>query len=242
MLSTLQLGLRSGARRLAQIPSTAVSTGRRFCSTPAPKLSLWQRYNTLLEKYPLPVKMATSTVIAVLGDGACQVFIEGSGISGYSFERAVQIGAMGCILIGPVLHLWYGFLWRLLPRNDALTIVKRLVVDQLLFAPVAVASSLSFLAAAQGQASDIPRRLHEQVPGAVLNNWKLWPAAQAINFSLVPVPHQVLFANAVSVFWNGYLSWSANQEMVAQQASAAEDAALVVHPPSTPLPSVEAGK
>lgn len=182
--------------------------------------------------------MATSTVIAVLGDGACQIFIEGSGLSGYSLERAMQIGAMGCILIGPVLHFWYGFLWRLLPRNDALTIVKRLVVDQLLFAPVAVASSLSFLAAAQGQAADIPRRLKEQVPGAVLNNWKLWPAAQAINFSLVPVPHQVLFANAVSVFWNGYLSWSANQEMIAQQASAAEAAAAAVHPPAAVPPVV----
>ncbi len=229
MLSRMQL--RSGISKLGQFPALPA---RRLSSAPSPKLSLWQKYNVLLEKYPLPVKMATSTVIAVLGDGACQIFIEGSGISGYSFERAVQIGAMGCILIGPVLHFWYGFLWRLLPRNDALTIVKRLVVDQLLFAPVAVASSLSFLAAAQGQASDIPRRLKEQVPGAVLNNWKLWPAAQAINFAVVPVPHQVLFANAVSVFWNGYLSWSANQEMVAQEAATAQAAAQQVHPVPPP--------
>ena len=206
------------------MPRTANAL-RSFCSSPPPKLSLWQKYNGLLEKYPLPVKMATSTVIAMLGDGACQIFIEGSGLAGYSFERAVQIGAMGFILLGPVLHYWYGFLGRIFPRNDVLTIVKRLAVDQLLFAPVAVASSLSFLAAAQGQASDIPRRLHEQVPGAVLNNWKLWPAAQALNFALVPIPHQVLFANGVSVFWNGYLSWSANQEKLAQEAAGAQAAA-----------------
>lgn len=42
-------------------------------------------------------------------------------------------------------------------------------------------------------------------------NYKLWPLANAINFSLVPLKLRVLFANVVSVFWNMYLSAASNR-------------------------------
>lgn len=42
-------------------------------------------------------------------------------------------------------------------------------------------------------------------------NWKLWPAANLLNFSLVPLKLRVLFANVVSVAWNMYMSQSANR-------------------------------
>lgn len=36
---------------------------------------------------------------------------------------------------------------------------------------------------------------------------------QIINFSLVPVKFQVLFANFVSLIWNAYLSWATNRNI-----------------------------
>ena len=37
-------------------------------------------------------------------------------------------------------------------------------------------------------------------------NWELWVPAQCLNFLLIPVPMQVLFANMVGLVWNTYLS------------------------------------
>ena len=41
---------------------------------------------------------------------------------------------------------------------------------------------------------------------AVTANWKLWIPAQLVNFAIVPLHFQVLFANGVALVWNTYLS------------------------------------
>ena len=40
----------------------------------------------------------------------------------------------------------------------------------------------------------------------VTANWKLWVPAQLVNFGVVPLHFQVLFANGVALVWNVYLS------------------------------------
>lgn len=44
----------------------------------------------------------------------------------------------------------------------------------------------------------------------LLASWKLWPAANFINFMFVPAPLRVLFLNAVGVVWNISLSAAAS--------------------------------
>ena len=39
----------------------------------------------------------------------------------------------------------------------------------------------------------------------------LWPVAQAINFSFVPVNLQPVYVNVLNVFWNAFLSYMANK-------------------------------
>ena len=39
-----------------------------------------------------------------------------------------------------------------------------------------------------------------------MNNYKLWPAVQLINFYSVPLNYQTAFVNVIGVGWNAYLS------------------------------------
>jgi hypothetical protein len=41
-------------------------------------------------------------------------------------------------------------------------------------------------------------------------NWCVWIPAQMINFGFVPLQFQVLFNNALGLFWNAYLSYSSS--------------------------------
>jgi len=48
-------------------------------------------------------------------------------------------------------------------------------------------------------------------------NWKLWPAANFVNFKFVPVQLQVLFANFVALIWNTYLSWATSRDVTVEE-------------------------
>lgn len=43
------------------------------------------------------------------------------------------------------------------------------------------------------------------VPG-LLANWKLWPAAQLVNFTLIPPEQRILFGNVVGICWTCIIS------------------------------------
>lgn len=43
------------------------------------------------------------------------------------------------------------------------------------------------------------------VPG-LLANWKLWPAAQLVNFTVIPPEQRILFGNIVGVCWTCVIS------------------------------------
>jgi len=41
---------------------------------------------------------------------------------------------------------------------------------------------------------------------ALLANWKIWPAAQFVNFWFMPLPYRVPFQQTCGMFWTLYLS------------------------------------
>lgn len=67
-------------------------------------------------------------------------------------------------------------------------------------------------------------QVREKLWPSMKMNWKVWPAVQIINFSVVPVHYQVLVANTVSIWWNSYLSYM-NFAKIAEDAAAPAPAA-----------------
>ena len=53
--------------------------------------------------------------------------------------------------------------------------------------------------------------LQECYVQTLIKNYKIWPLAQTLNFTFVPIQHRVGFVQIVAIFWNAYLSWMANK-------------------------------
>ena len=87
-----------------------------------------------------------------------------------------------------------------------------MAADQLLFAPLFNPVFICFIYALEGRLAEAPDTLRNEWLNITVSNWKLWAPAQALNFLLVPVQFQVMFANCVAVVWNTYLSWKSHKD------------------------------
>lgn len=43
-------------------------------------------------------------------------------------------------------------------------------------------------------------------PRALMTNWQVWPAIQAVNFTIVPLPLRLPFQQTAGILWTCYLS------------------------------------
>lgn len=132
--------------------------------------------------------------------------------SKFNLHRTQTFAILGTFYVAPVLHIMYTkVLTRLVPHAKGIKALKKVVIDQGLFAPCFLLSFYPVVSYIDGKGflagiSDIKDKY---IP-TLLMNWKLWPPAQVINFLIVPLQYQVLFANFVTLFFNGYLSYMHN--------------------------------
>ncbi|KAJ1647936.1 hypothetical protein LPJ64_000748 [Coemansia asiatica] len=142
----------------------------------------------------------------------------------YDPWRTLRFFAYGC-MFGPVAYRWYGFLDRRLPMTavraaKAATLAKRVAADQIFFAPVAIAAFFAAMGAMEGKGiGELKISLMERYPEALTGNYILWPAAQMLNFSIVPLVYRVPFSGLVSIIWNTYLSIVNGRKADFKQAS-----------------------
>lgn len=164
----------------------------------------------------------TSACVGGVGDLACQLIDDPTAKKGIDPKRLVLFAGLGGVMVGPTLHAWYSLLHRSVPGNTALDLCKRLALDQLLFAPLFIPSFMSVLLTLEGHPQPIVHVQHAWWQ-TVLQNWKLWVPAQLINFGVIPLHFQVLFANGVAVAWNAYLSFASHTSSSLDSQSAVCD-------------------
>ena len=209
---------------------------------------VWGWYKTALSEHPLLTKATTASFLMSLSDVLSQEVEEHlllrsgvddsttspelSGIFRYhDWERTLHVGITGLTFSGPITHVWYQLLERLVSfiitsgsnNNNynyynqdggggvvaaTRVLLIQLVLDALLFSPLAVAGYFcwrSFLEH-HGRLSNVPSKLKEKWAPALRASWSFWPLANVFNFSLVPLQYRVLYNNSLSLLWNAYLS------------------------------------
>ncbi|KAJ1957888.1 hypothetical protein EC988_000601 [Linderina pennispora] len=158
-------------------------------------------------------------------------------IANYSPVQTLRFFAYG-LAFAPVSYRWHALLNKRFPLEGATTakakatmVMKRMAIDQTLFAPLATGSFVVGMGLLEGLTpTELVERVKVQYPRVLVAGYVLWPAAQLINFSVIPLAYRVPFGSTVSLFWNTYLGWSNNKlsrEMAAEQTNCVEECAAV---------------
>ncbi|KAG7353646.1 Mpv17 / PMP22 family protein [Nitzschia inconspicua] len=178
----------------------------------------------MLTSEPLLTKSLTSSLIMSLSDVFCQEIINKSqsvkdlrpGSSRLNLQRTFQVAITGLLWSGPITHFWYALLERMYSRlaevfpiqNPAIAMLVKLFLDAILFSPTVVTGYFIIRSLLEGGDWMISTKdkMRTKFKPTLLNAWKFWPAVNSINFYFVPLQFRVLYMNALSLLWSGYLT------------------------------------
>ncbi|KAL3891676.1 hypothetical protein ACJMK2_003928 [Sinanodonta woodiana] len=171
---------------------------------------VWRAYLGVLQKYPLRTMACTTGTLMCAGDFIAQVAIEKRGfyrLQKYEVKRSLRFLGYGLILAGPIFGVWYAYLDKTF-RVSKFGNWKMVFFDQCVFTPIYLLYFFTVMGALKGDSwAQIKVKIQKDYFDVLLTCYKIWPLAQACNFTFVPVQHRVLVTNVVAVGWNTYLAW-----------------------------------
>jgi len=145
-------------------------------------------YARKLDTNPLLTKCITSAFIAGSGDLVCQYLMhcqkKQNGVENYgalndSFDpdmkRTGRFAFLGLTFVAPMCHNWFAFLNRRVSGSSFMAAFKRVVLDQIIFAPFMIPSIMTNLMLLEGRSTtEIKDKLIRDVPDAYITNIFVW--------------------------------------------------------------------
>ena len=170
-------------------------------------------YSYLLTTHPYKTTALSTGILCALGDVNAQQFVEET--NEHDFQRTGRFFVMGLLFIGPVLLVWFGVLEKYITGAEKTLALKKMLCDQLLWAPPFIASLFCLSDALSGRnLEEIKMNLKQNYPGALKANYYIWPAVQMVNFYFVPLHYRVIVVNCIALFWNTYMAHVLNKQII----------------------------
>ena len=198
------------------------------------------RYEHAVAHYPLSLSCSLGFVIASAGDVACQ-HLEGNSVldpdlrghagSVYDARRTLEMGVVRAFAMAPLLYVYFPRLYRAVPGTTWPRVFARVLVDQIVGAPVSIVLIFMASSAVKGRISDAPTRIREQMLPTWYEGIQFWPFIHIINFRFFAPTTQSLIAHVASLYWNIVLSRNANAKLISiEKAPIDSTTTLVVVP------------
>ncbi|XP_057678932.1 protein Mpv17 [Corythoichthys intestinalis] len=172
---------------------------------------LWRSYQALMTRRPWTVQIVTAGSLVGIGDVISQQLIERRGLAQHDVRRTTKMMSIGFFFVGPVVGSWYKVLDRLVVGGSKSAAMKKMMIDQLCFAPCFLGAFLALSGVLNGlSAEQNVAKLRRDYTDALISNYYLWPPVQMANFYFIPLQHRLAVVQMVAVAWNSYLTWKAN--------------------------------
>lgn len=185
-------------------------------------------YDRWLHQAPLLTKALTSAALFGLGDRIAQRVEahaksdEGSpadqhpatdrdatdgALVSASTARTLRMMVWGGCFLAPTLHKWFAFVDRVIPGVGATVVAKKIALDMFFFAPqISLAFFVTTKCMEGRPASEAVDVGLERLPATLQANYSVWPFANIVAFSVVPIHYRILFNNCVGLYWSSFLS------------------------------------
>ncbi|XP_045916207.1 protein Mpv17 isoform X2 [Micropterus dolomieu] len=173
---------------------------------------LWKSYQMLMTKYPWSVQIVTAGSLVGVGDVLSQQLIERRGLVNHNVRRTAKMMSIGFFFVAPVIGSWYKVLDRLVVGGTKSAALKKMLFDQICFAPCFLGAFLCISGALNGlTVEENVNKLKRDYTDALISNYYLWTPVQIANFYFIPLRHRLAVVQIVAVGWNSYLTWKANK-------------------------------
>ncbi|CAK1544983.1 unnamed protein product [Leptosia nina] len=158
-------------------------------------------------KYLLYTNVTISVSLSALGDLMEQTYeVYTKDMDKYDFKRTMHMGFSGAA-VGVLCHHWYKVLDKFIIGKSTDMVIKKLVLDQLIFSPIMIVTFFGSLALLE---EDPVGNFKEEVAQKFVTlykaEWMVWPPAQIINFYFLPTRFRVLYDNTISLGYDVYTS------------------------------------
>uniref|UniRef100_A0A7S3VGX4 Peroxisomal membrane protein MPV17 n=1 Tax=Dunaliella tertiolecta TaxID=3047 RepID=A0A7S3VGX4_DUNTE len=181
-------------------------------------IRMWQSYERALHRRPVPTQMATSAVLWGAGDVLAQRVAEGKASKDIDKRRVGLTSVFGLSFMGPVGHYWYlgldAMAHKYFAAGSSRLIATKVIVDSLILGPLYVIAFYAFGSAVIDRSGwqGFKHKIDKDFISTYLAELVIWPAFQTFNFVKVPVQHQLLAVNFMTLVDASFLSWARNQE------------------------------
>lgn len=190
----------------------------------AKSTSYLRRYERAAQSHPLVTKCATCFVGFAVGDVVAQsisraprvpitsdeiIIRQPAVFDGIDPIRTVRMALFGALIAAPQMHVFFHWLEKcIMPKSPThpVAVVSKVAADQLINSPIGTITFFAWTQTLRGTPDRISSEVSEKLVPTTLAGWRLWPAAQAINFFMVPLQFRVVFINIVAVGWTCMLS------------------------------------
>ncbi len=168
------------------------------------------KYTKFVNTRPTTSNLIQGLVLFALGDVFAQFM---TAVSTLSYKRVVGAGLFGCIYSGLMISSWIRWLDHAFPCEDGMNLVVLLKVflTMLVFGIAGNAANV-YTRQRVGAVAHATALAHTTkiMPSVFMNDLKVFPPTDALNFAFVPRRFRPAVCGLVSLGWNTYMSIVAN--------------------------------
>eukprot|EP01026_Neomeris_dumetosa_P063081 TRINITY_DN5982_c0_g3_i1.p2 TRINITY_DN5982_c0_g3~~TRINITY_DN5982_c0_g3_i1.p2 ORF type:complete len:243 (-),score=8.93 TRINITY_DN5982_c0_g3_i1:503-1231(-) len=178
---------------------------------------LWSAYNAQLHTYPLQTQIISSGVLWWLGDYFAQRIENLEDNKEINYKRWFTTTVYGAIFIGPFGHYWYMGLDQAVRRfftpKTISFVTSKIVADLAIFDALHITLFFTLLTRTEGgDWQAVIDKLKADFFPTFGVEISLWTPVHSVNFSVIPVKHQLMFVNLCSLVDNTFVCWARSQQ------------------------------